>query len=365
MKIRKYFKSFQSILFINFVFFFSRFKKKKTILFFHPVDDLKKIHDFYLQKLSNNLGKNFIIINCHKSIKDFPQDNQFYISYLSLKFIFFCNIFISNNISDIFPPFSKKIYIHHSIYDTPLVDKKKEHEIERRLSKYDYIFISCKKVINVFENLFKNYTKPTLIEAGYLRFSFLISFISKNHNNKKIIIAPTGIDSFRSLSLKRNLSKIMYLLNKSNYFVILRPHPRDINKKFYQNLKKRNKNNKLFLFDDSNNYLETYNNSFLMITDLSGTAYTYAFLTKKPVIFFSRRENFVLKSDYKNLNYFKDRRLIGEIITDEKKIIFVMKKCLQKKNKIKKEILKLIKKNHLEVDSFKLTTSLLKKISNA
>ena len=365
MKIRKYFKSFKSVLFINFVFFFSKFKKKKTILFFHPVDDLRNIHDFYLQKLSKRLGKNFIIINCHKSIKDLPKDNQFYISYLSLKFIFFCNIFISNNISDIFPPFSKKIYIHHSIYDTPLVDKKKEHEIERRLSKYDYIFISCKKVINVFENLFKNYTKPTLIEAGYLRFSFLISFISKSYNPKKIIIAPTGIDAFKSLSLKRNLAKIINILNKSNYFVILRPHPRDINKNFYQNLKKKNKNNKLFLFDDSNNYLETYNNSFLMITDLSGTAYTYAFLTKKPVIFFSRRENFVLKFDYKNLNYFIDKKLVGEIITDEKKIIFVVRKCLKKKNKIKKEILKLIKKNQLEIDSFKLTTNLLKKISNA
>ena len=47
-----------------------------------------------------------------------------------------------------------------------------------------------------------------------------------------------------------------------------------------------------------------------------------------------------------------------------KKIIFVVRKCL-KKNKIKKEILKLIKKNQLEIDSFKLTTNLLKKISNA
>ena len=60
-----------------------------------------------------------------------------------------------------------------------------------------------------------------------------------------------------------------------------------------------------------------------------------------------------------------DRKLVGEIITDEKKIIFVVRKCLKKKNKIKKEILKLIKKNQLEIDSFKLTTNLLKKISNA
>ena len=145
----------------------------------------------------------------------------------------------------------------------------------------------------------------------------------------------------------------------------MRPHPRDTNKNFYQNLKQKNKNNELFLFDDSNNYLKTYNNSALMITDLSGTAYTYAFLTKKPVIFFSIRENFVLKSEYKNLNYFADRRLVGEIISDEKKIVYVVKECLKKKVKIKKEILKLIKKNQLEIDSFKLTTNLLKKISNA
>ena len=71
----------------------------------------------------------------------------------------------------------------------------------------------------------------------------------------------------------------------------MRPHPRDINKNFYQNLKKKKiRITNFFLFDDSNNYLETYNNSFLMITDLSGTAYTYAFLTKKPVIFFFQEE---------------------------------------------------------------------------
>ena len=138
-------------------------------------------------------------------------NNQFYISYHSLKFIFFCNIFISNNISDVFPPFSKKIYIHHSIYDTPLLDKKKEHEIEKRLSKYDYIFISCKKVINVFENLFKNFTKPILLEAGYLRFTFLINLVTKNYNHKKIIIAPTGMNLSRSFIEKKIRQNNLYI----------------------------------------------------------------------------------------------------------------------------------------------------------
>ena len=89
MKIKKYLKSFYSILLINLKFFFSKFNNKKTILFFHPVDDLTKIHDFYLRKLSKNLGNNFTIINCHKSFKDLNKDKHYYISYLSLKFIFF------------------------------------------------------------------------------------------------------------------------------------------------------------------------------------------------------------------------------------------------------------------------------------
>ena len=51
-----------------------------------------------------------------------------------------------------------------------------------------------------------------------------------------------------------------------------------------------------------------------MITDLSGTAYTYALLTNNPVIFFSRNENYVNKTYYKKLNYYKNRKKIGIII---------------------------------------------------
>ena len=48
-------------------------------------------------------------------------------------------------------------------------------------------------------------------------------------------------------------------------------------------------------FDNSENYLKTYNSSNIMITDLSGTAYTYALLTKNPVMFFSPGEKLIKK----------------------------------------------------------------------
>lgn len=48
-----------------------------------------------------------------------------------------------------------------------------------------------------------------------------------------------------------------------------------------------------------------------MITDLSGTAYTYSFFTKKPVIFFSQNEKLLNNLNYDQLSYFKDREKIG------------------------------------------------------
>ena len=48
-----------------------------------------------------------------------------------------------------------------------------------------------------------------------------------------------------------------------------------------------------------------------MITDLSGTAYTYSFFTKKPVIFFSQNEKLLNNLNYDKLSYFKDREKIG------------------------------------------------------
>ena len=50
-----------------------------------------------------------------------------------------------------------------------------------------------------------------------------------------------------------------------------------------------------------------------MITDISGTAYTYAFLTKKPIIFFLINEKLINELGYNELSYLQDRKKIGTI----------------------------------------------------
>jgi len=57
-----------------------------------------------------------------------------------------------------------------------------------------------------------------------------------------------------------------------------------------------------------------------MINDISGTTYTYAFFTKRPVIFISKNEKILKELGYNKLDYFVVREKVGIIIEDINKI---------------------------------------------
>ena len=65
--------------------------------------------------------------------------------------------------------------------------------------------------------------------------------------------------------------------------------------------------------DLSISYLNSYSKARFLVTDFSGTAYTFAFSTLRPVIFYSKNEENLIKTKYKNLLYFRDRQQIGYI----------------------------------------------------
>ena len=81
-----------------------------------------------------------------------------------------------------------------------------------------------------------------------------------------------------------------------------------------------------------------------MISDLSGTAYTYSFLTNKPVVFFSNYEKDLSRLKYDDLNFFKDRNKIGFVVKDVKNLIKILKKNSSYKIK-SKTILKNLRVN--------------------
>ena len=108
------------------------------------------------------------------------------------------------------------------------------------------------------------------------------------------------------------------IIKKDKFKIIYRPHPGDlINKEkklVIKNIYEKYKNQPNFSLDDNTSYLESYKKSKILVTDFSGTAYTYAFSKLRPVIFFSKNEDKLKKSDLNELYYFKDRVMVGKII---------------------------------------------------
>ncbi len=71
---------------------------------------------------------------------------------------------------------------------------------------------------------------------------------------------------------------------------------------------------------------------------MSGTAYTFAFLTLCPVIFFLPKEDAIKKNNYDKLNFFLDRTKIGSTVRDVKLISQEINKILLKIKQYKESI---------------------------
>ena len=335
-------KSFFSIILINIKIVYFKFKNKKIIFYYDPVNRQTQSIN-YIEDLFENFGKEFLIFFCFNS-PNISGHKNYYINYSFLKWIYKVDIFLSNNVCDIFTNNSIKIYLHHDIYDSPLIDLKKEKELFQRLAKYDFLFLSNKKSTIMFNNFFGKYNSnlngsiPKIMETGYPKLDYLKKNIKTyNSINNNIVIAPTIREHIKKLSMFDDLKKIIeILLTNTASKVIFRPHP--INRKTHLTLEIEEsfKNDNNFKLDISNDYFDTYLNSMCLITDISGTAYTYAFLTKKPVIFFSKNEKLINELGHGNLSYFEDRNKIGVIIKNSNEIFEIINniKSLEKKIKI-------------------------------
>tara|TARA_Y100000310_G_scaffold343520_1_gene451583 strand:+ start:476 stop:1087 length:612 start_codon:yes stop_codon:yes gene_type:complete len=190
---------------------------------------------------------------------------------------------------------NQNAYIFIIAFMTLLASKIKEKKLVQRLSMYDHILLSSKDAENIFNRLFlrKKNKKSKLHILGYPKLDFLTKKNSKVKKVNKIVLTPTGIKSFPNLSMQKNIIKIIKTITKLKKFnLIYRPHPSDFLNKRVKYIENYFKNNNFFKLDRSENYFYNYKSSKLLIIDLSGTSYTYAFLTNNPVIFFSKNEKY-------------------------------------------------------------------------
>ena len=336
----KFLKSLYSVFLIN---FFTK-KGKKNLLFYNPSEKFTGVTMSYMDKFLSNYKLKFNIIYGHQNLNFSRKEKYYYVNHYFLKFLLNINYFITSYISDKFPLGSKKIYIHHDIYDTPIVSKNKMKELRNRLDNYNYIFTPSKISREFFENLIdiKKNNKTTIHELGYVKLDYLRRRRKTIFKRKQIIIAPTHIYSIKEFSMKDSLETIIEnFLNKTSYKIVLRPHPANRKDRLFINIFNKFKKFENFKYDISDDYYDNYMSSMILLTDISGTAYTYSFLTNNPVIFYIRNKKIINEYKFNKLRYFKDIRLIGKKIFNKNDIINTVNELLKNKLKYKVKIKKL------------------------
>ena len=208
-----------------------------------------------------------------------------------------------------------------------MINVEKEKNLINALNKCNYIFLSSEIAISSLQKKLDEYNEhntqsknPLLINTGYLKLDHVYEKLKNDKvEENSILLAPT----LSSMLIEYNLDEVLdsiinEILHNTHFKIIYRPHPVDrvnIKKNFFiNNIYEKYKDNNNFSLDSNISYLDSYSKSRILITDFSGTAYTYAFSKLRPVIFFSKNENEFLKSNFSDLFFFKDRNEVGKIV---------------------------------------------------
>ena len=304
-------KSIISLIIINFYIFFKKLfdKKKKIIFFYFPVKSYQE-NILELVREIKKLENTEVILgyNLSSSAQVEKYDKAFFLNLGYLKYVKRIDIFLSSYVVYNFPKAVIKIYINHDIYDAPMVNPQDERHLMITLSKCNYIFFSSdisifsfKKKINEFSKRENIPIYTSLINTGYLKLDHVYQKL-KNSSiiEDSILLAPTLSSMLTKYNLDGQIDLIIKeLLNNNKLKLIYRPHPGDVRNNetnlFIKSIYEKYKDNKNFFLDDNTSYLDSYKRSKILITDFSGTAYTYAFSKLRPVIFFFKKRKIITK----------------------------------------------------------------------
>jgi len=177
------------------------------------------------------------------------------------------------------------VYLFHSMFSI--------HSYLRKgaIDNYDTIFCVGPHHVNEVRETEKIYElKPkNLVKYGFGRLDILLqkkeNFQGTNSDTKDlVIIAPSYGDN--NLLEKCGI-KLIEILLKSNFRVMLRPHLRTLrdSTKLIGIIYEKFEKNPNFILEKGDIPFDSYHNSKCMISDWSGISLEYAFIFERPVIF--------------------------------------------------------------------------------
>lgn len=248
------------------------------------------------------------------------------------------------------PKKARKIYFSHDIYDSPFSDAVNMDAFLRYMLKCDYLFLPSDCLLERYKQLIfsvrgKSSKRVGLIPGGYIKLDRNLEYFDKHkQDTETIIYAPTvtnarmgGMGDVASIEYGDKIVEAV-LKHFTNYNLIFRPHPHALHTAVVQNIVKKYSSHPRFMLDDNPSfYMAHYLKSALMITDMSGTAYTYCFTTLRPVIFFSHNDSKANKR-WKGIRYFEDRSRVGYIAKDIDEMIDKIRLLLAVKDEFSSKI---------------------------
>jgi hypothetical protein len=129
----------------------------------------------------------------------------------------------------------------------------------------------------------------TLLPAGYPKLDLMLTLHSKRRPTDKSVRSTVVYAPTHSVALRDHGENIVYALLAKGHRVIFRPHPLSLtgDRDVIDRICLLHAGNPKFSLDASVDYTKSYSLADLMVTDLSGTGFTFSFSFSRPCIFFA------------------------------------------------------------------------------
>jgi len=302
---------------------------RKTIVLLYPTPTYRE-HIAGLADLLRASGFNVVIALGVVCGDRFERDAQAYyagtLGSLSLIEAWdFVDLVVTPVLATELPPRAKRVYVLHDIHASPLGDERAVSDIAGRLCAYDYVYAPSPPVVDVFARLLASQTtdarRTRIVPGGYMKLDrFIADFAAHRRDAKSIVYAPTvtgyGLEGVGSLAAMGDAIVGTLLAAAPDHEVIFRPHPHTLGTREVQDIVDRYRSHPRFTLDaNASSYSDTYARARFMVSDISGTAFTYALATLRPVIFCSFNEEEVQRR-FGHLRYVHDRHRIGSVVHD-------------------------------------------------
>lgn len=225
------------------------------------------------------------------------------------------------------------IMVKHGMASTNLTLRKGSIDYYDTLfavGEYDYIDI------RQIEELRKT-KKKFILKSGYTLLDEMIKEYKPIENDKKIILIAPSWQKDNILDLC--IEKVLDNLVKSEYEIILRPHPQYVkhNSEMLDSLAQKYSKYKNFKLQRDFSSNNTVYNADLLVTDWSGISMEYSFTTLKPVLYINTPMK-IMNPDYDKIeNVPIDLKIRNEIgksleLNELDKINDVAKKLIENKD---------------------------------